>query len=205
MVNKAEFKKKNILIAIIFLLIVGVSIFIMSSVLKPKQKSRAAIELKGENKTAESSQKEPDTLDHLKISKIGVDAKVVPVGITKEGNMDVPASIYDVGWYTKGAKPGTKGTAVFAGHLDSASGEAGVFASLNKLAVGDIIKFVKPDGKETSFKVTKTKVYGSTDKPSEVFKSTSGTHLNLITCTGSWDKNKSQYDKRLVVFTDLVN
>lgn len=70
--------------------------------------------------------------------------------------------------------------------------------------IREIFHEADSDVKETSFKVTKSKVYGATDKPTEVFTSKSGAHLNLITCTGSWDKNKSEYDKRLVVFTDLV-
>jgi len=145
-----------------------------------------------------------DSSEHLRIEKISVDTKIVQVGLTKAGDMDVPGNIYDVGWYNKGTKIGSKGTAVLAGHLDGAGGEPGVFAKLNQLSIGDVIKIILPDGKEIIFKVTKTKQYGANDKPTEVFTSSSGTHLNLITCTGSWDKNKSQYDKRLVVFTDLV-
>ena len=195
-------KKRLLLVLVVIVIITAFSVF---AILHKKPNSKkAATELKKTGQQAEPTKSEPDTSDHLKISKIGLDAKIVPVGVTKEGNMDVPGSIYNVGWYNKGAKPGALGTAVLAGHLDSASGEAGVFANLNKLVAGDMIKVSTPDGKETNFKVTKAKVYGATDKPTEVFTSKSGAHLNLITCTGSWDKNKSEYDKRLVVFTELA-
>ena len=203
MMQKRNSDKKRLVIAFVVIgIIAAVSVFALLN--KKPSNTKAATELKKDEQKVEATKTEPDTSDHLKISKINVDAKIVPVGVTKEGNMDVPGSIYTVGWYNKGAKPGAPGTAVLAGHLDSASGEAGVFANLNKLVAGDIIKVTTPDGKETGFKVTKSKVYGATDKPTEVFTSKSGAHLNLITCTGSWDKNKSEYDKRLVVFTELA-
>ena len=146
----------------------------------------------------------PDNSDRLTIQNIGVDAKISTVGLTKEGNMEAPGNIYDVGLYKYGAKLGQNGTAVLAGHLDGAIGEKGVFYSLDKLKAGDIIKINRNNAAPLTYKVTKSKVYKSTDKPTEVFKSASGANLNLITCTGSWDKNKSQYDERLVVFTTLV-
>ena len=145
-----------------------------------------------------------DKSNHLRIEKISVDAKIVEVGLTKAGNMGVPGNSYDVGLYSKGAKPGAQGTAVLAGHLDSATGQPGVFAKLKQLSAGDVIKIISPEGKENSFNVTRTKLYGANDRPSEVFSSTSGSHLNLITCTGQWDKDNKQYDSRLVVFTDLI-
>ena len=202
MMQKRNSAKKRLVIAFFVIgIIAAVSVFALLN--KKPSNTKAATELKKDEQKVENAKTEPDTSDHLKISKINVDAKITPVGVTKEGNMDVPGNIYDVGWYNKGAKPGAAGTSVLAGHVDGASGQAGVFANLTKLVAGDIIKVVTPDGKETNFKVSKTKIYGSSDKPSEVFISKTGTHLNLITCTGN--KNKSQYDKRLVVFTDLVN
>lgn len=192
-----------ILLVVVVFALTGVGFFVFRShqAKKPVAKLTA---VKAEAKPAEAAPVKAETKDHLVIDKTGVNAKVVSVGVTKEGNMDVPGNIYDVGWYSKGAKPGAKGTAVLAGHLDNAGGEPGVFAKLKDLVAGDVVKIVSPDGNEIRFKVTKTKLYGAADKPTEVFTSSSGSHLNLITCTGSWDKNKSQYDKRLVVFTELT-
>ncbi len=38
----------------------------------------------------------------------------------------------------------------------------------------------------------------------KIFGGTTKAQLNLITCNGTWDKKKQDYDKRLVVFTELA-
>ncbi len=52
------------------------------------------------------------------------------------------------------------------------------------------------------FVVTEIRRYNSEAAPREVFASSSGTHLNLITCEGEWDYQRNTYTERLVVFTD---
>lgn len=199
--KKSKKKKLIAISAIIIIALVGFGVW--NATRNKKRPVVKANKITGAKAEAEKSQA-PDTSDHLKIDSIGVDAKIISVGLTKEGNMEAPASVKDVGWYKNSSKFGSTGTAVLAGHYDGANGDKGVFYSLNKLKSGDEIVISKYNGPKITYKVTKTKIYTSTDKPSEVFNSSSGSHLNLITCTGSWDKNKDQYDKRLVVFTNLV-
>ena len=124
------------------------------------------------------------------------------MGITQTGNMAVPASIKDTGWYKFGALPGNPGTAVIAGHLDGPGNEPGVFAGLHKLLAGDTILVTDSNGLVTSFVVRSSRNYNQNEQPAEVFTSTSGSHLNLITCTGSWDSSKQRFAQRLVVFAD---
>lgn len=196
-------KKKLLITASISILAVLISFGVWNIYRNKKRPVAAAKELVATKAEAEKPQ-EPDTSDRLVINKIGIDAKIITVGLTKEGNMDAPASTDDVGWYKNSSKFGNFGTSVLAGHYDSASGAKGVFYDLSKLKVGDEIIVNKYSGPRIIYKVSKTKIYTATDKPSEVFNTGSGAYLNLITCTGSWDKNKDQYDKRLVVFTKLA-
>ena len=51
---------------------------------------------------------------HLKIPAIGVDAAIVPVGVTPDGFMDAPDGPDDTGWYKHGPRPGEVGSAVIA-------------------------------------------------------------------------------------------
>lgn len=197
-------KNKIIISALLSVLVILIGFGVWNTTRAKKRPITAAKELVAVKAEAEKPQ-EPDTSDRLVIDKIGVNSKIITVGLTKEGNMDAPASTDDVGWYKNSSKFGSAGTSVLAGHYDSASGAKGVFYDLNKLKVGDEIVINKYNGPKITYKVSKTKIYTATDKPSEVFNSGGGTYLNLITCTGSWDKNKDQYDKRLVVFTKLVN
>lgn len=140
----------------------------------------------------------------LIIPLIGVEAKVQYLGVNAKGEMEVPDSIIDVGWFKLGSKPGEKGSAVMAGHLNGVGGKAGVFANLNKLKTGDILKIVDDNGQKLTFVVKKINIYdlGYVD---EVFSRSDGIYLNLITCDGVWDEAKKSYDKRLVVFTELFN
>lgn len=141
----------------------------------------------------------------LKIPKIKVDTKVAYMGLTKTGDMAVPSNVKDAGWYKYGAHPGNNGSAVIAGHLDGLKGEAGVFVDLNKLRKGDSLMVVDNKGQATFFTVKETRIYGQTEQPGEVFNRRDGTHLNLITCTGAWNKTQHRFAKRLVVFTDKSN
>lgn len=140
----------------------------------------------------------------LQIPSLKVDAKVLFMGKTKSGAMDTPNNVTDVGWYKYGALPGNSGTAVMAGHLDGLKAEPGVFSQLKLLQPGDVVSVRDSAGATVSFKVRASKSYGQNEQPPEVFTSTVGAHLNLITCTGAWDKTAHQFAQRLVVFTDRI-
>ena len=138
----------------------------------------------------------------LVISKINVDTNILPMGLTSLGNMQAPKTNKDSGWYKYGPHPGNEGSAVIAGHLGV--GSAAVFADLILLVKGDMISVTDDRSQTVSFVVTDTHSYDHDSEQSEVFTSSAGSHLNLITCNGDWDSNIKTYAKRLVVFTDRV-
>lgn len=139
----------------------------------------------------------------LLIPKIKVDTNVLYMGLNKTGNMDVPPDLLNVGWYKFGPIPGDKGSAVIAGHLVGVK-DLGVFANLHLLQPGDNLSILDDKGATTSFVVRESRSYGQLEEPNEVFHSSDGAHLNLITCTGVWVKELQRYTKRLVIFTDRV-
>lgn len=140
---------------------------------------------------------------HLLIPRIRVDTNIEPVGVTSEGVMDTPSNSAIVGWFKLGSLPGEKGSAVISGHVDGEDGGAGVFAKLHKLKKGDKVYAKNSAGVTEVFEVKESRIYnpGYAD---EVFRTSDGAHLNLITCDGVWDDFKKSYSKRLVVFTDKV-
>ncbi|HSI21174.1 MAG TPA: class F sortase [Verrucomicrobiae bacterium] len=140
----------------------------------------------------------------IQIPAIKVDATMQTVGLTKAGDMDVPANIAHVGWYKLSARPGELGTAVLGGHLNGKQGQAGVFIALNAMKAGDTLLVTDDGGLTRTFKVQKVRDYNYDDHPKEVFNSGPGSHMNLITCTGSWDTEIQKFSKRRVVFTTLV-
>jgi len=146
----------------------------------------------------------------LKISKIGVDAGFQYTGLTSAGIMEIPNNITDVGWYTKSTRPGEKGTSIVTGHVAQIRGgkvtKPGVFFKLNELSVGDRLEIVNDKGETVTFVVRESRSYDPGADATDVFHSKDGgTHLNIITCEGTWNATKASYTQRLVVFTDIVS
>jgi len=141
----------------------------------------------------------------IKIPSIRVNALVRKVGLTASGSMGVPKLPRDAAWYMLGPKPGEQGSAVISGHVNWLYGATGVFERLKALQPGDRITVQDDKGRSTSFIVREKREYGLKDDTTDVFRSYDGkSHLNLVTCSGVWDKAAKVYSKRLVVFADKV-
>ncbi|WP_133376077.1 class F sortase [Jeotgalibacillus sp. S-D1] len=139
----------------------------------------------------------------LSIPSIGLIAPVNPYGLDDSGAMAVPDNGNEVAWFEPGFKPGQKGNAVLAGHVDSEKAPA-VFWDLKALNEGDEIIVSDSDGKTLVFEVVKTEIYERNEAPIQnIFGSSSSRKLNLITCTGYFDRDELNYVDRMVVYTEL--
>ena len=74
----------------------------------------------------------------LRIPAIRVRTRLVRLGITPQGTLQVPSSTTVAGWYTGSPRPGAIGSSVIAGHIDSRLGP-GVFFRLRLLKPGNRI------------------------------------------------------------------
>jgi len=141
----------------------------------------------------------------LIIPGINVDAHIGYAGTAPDGTMEITKSQDDVAWYEPGTRPGNVGSAVIAGHYGSLNGKYSVFSYLSKLNKGDILSIKDHNGKLINFIVRESRTYDPTANATDIFNSTDGkSHLNLITCEGSWNQAKESYSDRRVVFTDKV-
>lgn len=141
----------------------------------------------------------------IKIPKLRVNASIDHVGLAADGSMGVPKLPRNAAWYMLGPKPGEMGSAVIAGHLNWLYGALGIFKDLSKLKPGDTIIIQDDLGVNTTYIVRRSRIYGQKDDATDVFFSKDGkSHLNLVTCSGIWDRLVKAYTKRLVVFTDKV-
>jgi sortase A len=140
----------------------------------------------------------------LKIPTIEVDATVEQVGLTPKGEMDTPKDPAEVAWLNLGARPGENGSAVITGHYGTwKNGSGSVFDNLHKLKKGDNVYMEDEKGETISFIVRESRSYEPSADASDVFSSDDeGSHLNLITCEGTWNKDLKSYSERLVIFTD---
>ncbi|WP_270182615.1 class F sortase [Alkalihalobacillus sp. CinArs1] len=141
--------------------------------------------------------------ERLSIPEIDVDAKVEHVGQLPNGQMDVPKDDQNVGWYELGAEPGEAGNAVIAGHVDNKTGPA-VFFHLGDLKPGDVLTVTSNIGKSYEFTVESTSSYPRNDAPLEkIFGMSNKPRLNLITCTGTFNRSAGTHEERMVVYTVL--
>jgi sortase (surface protein transpeptidase) len=145
----------------------------------------------------------PDLPKLLTIDKLGVNARVIRLGVNPSNVLKAPSNIFDVGWYEGSAKPGENGTMVIDGHVSGPT-KHGVFYSIKTLAEGDKVKVTRGDGKVFTYTVTGTQVYDD-DKVDMVKVLTSSVPgkpaLNFMTCTGKFDVRSNKFEQRVVVFT----
>jgi sortase A len=139
----------------------------------------------------------------LIIPKLGLNAAVEYVGLTTGGAMAAPPAPDTVGWYKLGPRPGNIGSAVIDGHSGYADGTVAAFDELPRLVKGDRLYVEDANGRRAAFIVTATRLYARNANASDVFASTTGRRLNLITCTGSFDVTAGTHSERLVVFAVL--
>ncbi|MFH8799236.1 class F sortase [Streptomyces sp. NPDC017936] len=141
----------------------------------------------------------------LLIPKISVDAPFVDLAINAKGQLEAPPP-HDtnlVGWYAKGASPGEAGTAIIAGHVDTATAAA-VFAELTDLEKGDVFHVERADGRKASFVVDDTETFDKDHFPDRrVYADTDEAQVRLITCAGDYDRTAKDYTANLVVFAHL--
>ena len=141
----------------------------------------------------------------LIIPSLKINRPIEHVGINAKGEMAVPKDAAIPGWYKGGVSPGIQGNAVIAGHRDTWNGSPGIFANLGSLKPGDIITIEDASGAQLQFTVTEMEEYVTKDAPKhQIFGKSDKPRLQLITCTGNWLSAARSYEKRLVVYTELV-
>jgi sortase (surface protein transpeptidase) len=141
----------------------------------------------------------------LTIPLIGVQTKLVTLGLTTTGELQVPSSTSVAGWYTGSPRPGAIGPAIIVGHIDSLTGP-GVFYRLSELAAGDKIYVKRADGTLVEFRVTSVQTYLKDRFPTEdVYGPVPDPELRLITCGGAFDAATGHYLSNIVVYATAVS
>ena len=149
----------------------------------------------------------PAPLARLLIPAIGVNAPIESIGVQRDGSMETPGQKpwNDVGWYNGGPRPGERGSAVIAGHLDRPGGNPAVFWRLRDLRIGDKVLVVDAQGKTLRFNVMRIMSYSPQVAPvQDIFGNTGGSFLNLTSCAGDWIPTQHQAALRFVVYTSLA-
>ena len=136
----------------------------------------------------------------IEIPSIRVDAPLIRLGLDAKGALEVPKRFDEAGWWTGGPRPGERGPAVIAGHVDSKTGEA-VFYELSRLRKGDVVIVHRRDGTRARFVVQRSERYPKDRFPTaRVYGATRRPTLRLITCSGEFDRSTGHYLDNTVVY-----
>ena len=141
----------------------------------------------------------------LVIPSIGVTTALVHLGLTGSGALQVPPTTTVAGWYTGSPRPGSIGSAVIAGHIDSVTGP-GIFYRLSQLRRGARVYVKRADGTLAVFEVTQVRSYQKDDFPTTaVYGAVPDPELRLITCGGTFDYATRSYLSNTVVYAREVS
>ncbi|MEX0931153.1 MAG: class F sortase [Candidatus Paceibacterota bacterium] len=206
--NKESLIWRITLLIFVFVLFAGGTFYINGVLNKPFM----AVSSTTADQLVDMTEYEPEEFvsalpTRLLIPAIGINANIEYVGITDDGTekMDVPSNLIDVGWYKHGVRPGMRGSAVIAGHLNGKYTPHAVFSNLHRLEIGDKVHIINEQQLKETFYVVKIETYAHDALTTDVFVSTDGkARLNLITCSGNWLAEEDVYSKRTVVFTERV-
>jgi Sortase domain len=141
----------------------------------------------------------------LTIPVIGVRTRIIRLGLTRSGALQVPSSTAVAGWYTGSPRPGAVGSSVIAGHVDSYLGP-GVFYRLDQLHRGELIYVRQAGGRLAVFQVISVHLYPHASFPRTlVYGPTPTPTLRLITCGGTFDYETRGYLSNVVVYATLTS
>ncbi|MGW7412824.1 class F sortase [Streptomyces sp. NPDC054863] len=142
----------------------------------------------------------------LRIPQIRVDTPMMQLGLDAAGGLEVPpqGNPNIAGWYRDGTRPGAPGTAVVAGHVDTADGPA-VFYRLGALRKGHTIEVLRKDGRTAVFSIDAIEVYDKEDFPEQkVYGRAARPELRVITCGGGFVEGKG-YRGNVVAYAHLAH
>ena len=140
----------------------------------------------------------------LIIPAIGVRTRLIKLGVTSSGALQVPASAAVAGWYTFSPRPGAIGSSIIAGHIDSLRGP-GVFYRLRLMRAGDRVYVRRANGSLAVFLVTAKHMYPKAHFPTtDVYGPAPTPQLRLITCGGTFDPATGHYRSNVIIFATLI-
>lgn len=136
----------------------------------------------------------------VRVPALDVDVPVDAVGVTDDGQMQIPDSGYRVGWYRFGPAPGdATGTAVLASHVNTRAEGAGALSVLGELEAGEDIVVSTEDGDVRYAVQTRTSVPKAQLDTEALFDRDGDPRLVLVTCGGPWLEEAGAYRDNVVV------
>ncbi len=144
----------------------------------------------------------PDKPKAIRIQRMGLQARIIPVVTSFNGEPAPTSNTHDIGWLANSAKPGQPGVVLLDGYTSGPS-QPGALLGMGSLITGDLINIENGDGQTITYKVVRLKTYPS-DKVNmqEVSAAVEPGHagLNIIANTGRFNVRSNQFEDRLAVW-----
>lgn len=138
------------------------------------------------------------------IPAIGVHVdRLAPLARLADGTIAVPP-FGQAGWWAQGPKPGQRGPAVIAAHVDTKRGPD-LFYRLRELRRGDVVSVTRADGSIARFAVERVAEFPKVAFPTaEVYAPSLDADLRLVTCGGTFDRAVGHYRDNVIAFATLL-
>lgn len=139
----------------------------------------------------------------INLPTINTEGFIQKVGVDQKKQIAVPNNIYIAGWFNQTVLPGEKGLSIIDGHVTGRVNN-GIFKDLSKLSDGDNFTIEFGNGSKKEFKVVKKVDTLVKDSASVLFSQEPGIErqVNLITCSGVFDRKSQSYPNRLVIIAE---
>jgi hypothetical protein len=149
----------------------------------------------------------PEDPRFLRIPALGVFSRIKNLGVTPEGAVDAPRNIFDTGWYSGSARPGSSfGSSLILGHVSGWTGP-GVFKKINELPVGGEFEIEKGTGEIIKYSVTRYEQIplDQIDMGKILSTEIAGRHdLKLMTCSGRYNSSTETFEDRFIVYAKKI-
>lgn len=142
----------------------------------------------------------------IEVPVAGIKGFIQKVGIDQNQAVTAPNNVHLAGWFVDSVKPGEKGLSIIDGHVSGRSAD-GIFKGLPQVKPDDEIVITMGGGQKFTYKVLDTKTVPNEQAASVLFEQgpTISHQLNLITCSGQFDKASNSYKDRVIVSAALIS
>jgi sortase (surface protein transpeptidase) len=137
----------------------------------------------------------------VRLPRLGVTAKVLPIGVERDGELEIPEDVRTAGWYRYGPRPGDRaGSMVMSGHIDSAEQGKGAFFKLGQLRPGDVVYVGTADRRTWRYRVVAREEWPKTAVPLDrIFARDGAPRLTLVTCGGGFREDVRSYQDNIAI------
>lgn len=146
----------------------------------------------------------------LSVPDLGIEMAVLPQALDEKGQMALPKSTFDAGWYQYSAGPGaSQGATVLASHVFTVAEGEGPFLRLLDAEVGQLVSLTDAEGVRFDYRITTVEQIAKDDVPLDrIFTTVGDPHLVMVTCGGDYDESYAgglgRYEDNVIVTAERL-